>query len=289
MRKILITGAAGQLGQALQLALHDFEQTNIALHGNDSGMLACDITDPNQIREVISTTKPDVIINTAAMTDVDGNEREQELARRLNTDAVASILDAAGAIGAQVVQISSDYVFDGTGGPYLESDPVSPVSVYGKTKLASEKLVLADERHMVIRGNVLWGPDLNAPASFVRWVVHSLRNRKKIRVVEDQVNNPTLTTHLAEAIAVAIRKDGQGLYHYGGLEFCNRLTFAQQLARYFDLPGDLIQPTTTAELGQVAPRPLESGLICSKMKQELGVENFSNFEAFERAFPNTTR
>ncbi len=289
MRKVLITGAAGQLGQALQLALHDYEQINIDLYGNDSGIRACDITDPNQIRGVISATQPDVIINTAAMTNVDGNEREPELARRLNTDALATILDAAGAMGAQVVQISSDYVFDGTAGPYLESDPVSPVSVYGKTKLAAEELAIKDGRHMVIRGNVLWGPDLNAPASFVRWVVSSLQDRKEIRVVNDQVNNPTLTTHMAEAIAVAIREGAQGLYHYGGLEFCNRLTFARQLAQYFDLPGELIQSTTTAELGQLAPRPLESGLICSKMKQELGVENYNNFEAFERAFTHKTK
>jgi dTDP-4-dehydrorhamnose reductase len=284
--KILITGASGQLGHALR---HTYPATG-NLRFTDTlpdadEIIRMDISDWNQVKNQIESFQPDVIINTAAFTDVDGNEREPDKARLINTTGVEYLLRAGEQYGTRLVQISTDYVFDGTGGPYLETDRTSPLSVYGQTKLEAEKLLLTKGDHLVIRANVLFGSDLDSPASFVHWVVSSLREGKPIRVVDDQVNNPTLTTHLAGAIRLAVAENATGLYHYGGLEFMTRYQFAQKIARHFNLPIDHIEPVSTAELRQLAPRPLKSGLICSKMKMELPVTNFDIDEALAEAFP----
>ena len=286
MPKILITGAAGQLGQALQQVYRSSENllfTDTVTYSSNIQML--DISVRDQVKEQIDGFQPDVIINTAAFTDVDGNEREPDKARLINKTGVEYLLAAGEQYGTRVVQLSTDYVFDGTQGPYLENDPPAPLSVYGKTKLEAEQLLLTNGRHLVIRANVLFGPDLDSPASFVRWVVSSLTEGKSIRVVDDQVNNPTLTTHLAEAIRIAVDREATGLYHYGGLEFMTRYKFAQRIARWFHLSENLVEPISTAELKQLAPRPMRSGLICSKMKMELQVTNADIEEAFSEAFP----
>ena len=284
--RVFITGAAGQLGSALRQTLSkDMELVLTDTELADSGIVPCDITNRSQVRETIRTSKPDVIINTAAFTDVDGNERDPERADLVNTKGVKYLLEAAEEVDARLIQISTDYVFDGTSGPYLEADTPSPLSVYGSTKLAAEELVVTGGRHLVIRTNVLFGPDINAPASFIRWVASSLDAGKPIQVVDDQINNPTLTTHFAAAISEAIKQHATGLYHYGGLEFLTRYEFALRIGYHFNLPVNKITPITTADLGQLAPRPLLSGLICSKMKMDLNVENANITDALAEAFP----
>jgi dTDP-4-dehydrorhamnose reductase len=285
-RRILITGAAGQLGRALiRILEREAELLPIDRVRASDDIVLGDITDSAQVEEIVSGFKPDIIINTAAYTDVDGNERNRELAQLVNVKGVEYLVGAADRTGGRIIQISTDYVFNGQSGPYLESDPVDPISVYGRTKWEAEQLLSHRNTNLVVRTNVLIGPGHESPASFVRWVVQSLQAGKKIRVVNDQINNPTLTTHLAEAIAVAIQKEGQGLYHYGGLEFCSRYEFALKIAAYFDLSADDITPISTEELDQLAPRPLKSGLICSKMKIDLGVRNYNIEETLIQAFP----
>lgn len=256
-----------------------------AHQADGSGMAVCDVSNWGQVNEVVGTFAPQVIVNAAAFTDVDGNQREPDRARRINTQGVEHLLTAGKKVGAKMIQISTDYVFDGLAGPYLESDETGPLSVYGRTKLASERLVLDGNGHLVIRANVLFGPDMDAPASFVGWVVHALKEDRTISIVDDQVNNPTLTTHLAVAVGVAIEEGAVGLLHYGGLEFATRFDFARKIAQHFDLAAQGISPITTAELDQAAPRPLRSGLVCSKMKMELKVANFTLTDALSQAYP----
>ncbi|MCK4577740.1 MAG: dTDP-4-dehydrorhamnose reductase [Candidatus Marinimicrobia bacterium] len=284
--RILITGAAGQLGSALCAALeseYDLLRTDIAT--GPSADIALDITSAHQVDRLFSDHQPAVVINTAAFTDVDGNDREPETAQKINLLGVEHLVGAAARSGARVIQISTDYVFDGSNGPYLETDPVNPQSVYGHTKLAAEKITLAQGKNLVIRTNVLFGPDLTARASFVRWVVESLQADETIRVVDDQINNPTLTIHMADAIKIAVEREAAGLMHYGGLEFASRYQFARQIGEHFQLPLDNILPIATVELKQLAPRPLNGGLICSRMKMELGVENYNIRAALQAAFP----
>jgi len=284
--RILLTGALGQLGQALRAVFENrAELLPLDLKPTRSGVSSCDITQWPQVQQAAKAFRPDVIINAAAYTDVDGNERNPDLAEAVNARGVGHLLDAASAVGAKLVQISTDYVFDGMAGPYLENDPTHPMSVYGRTKLAAEKLVAERGGRLVIRANVLFGPDLDAQASFVRWVVQSLREGQPIRVVDDQINNPTLTTHLAEAVRAAVEQDATGLYHYGGLEFANRYEFAEKIADHFGLLTATMAPASTAELEQLAHRPLKSGLICSKMKMDLEVANYTISDALAQAFP----
>jgi len=284
--RILVTGALGQLGQVLAVVLSpgmDLLLTDLEPGGG--GVTPCDITSWEQVKETVRSFKPRFIVNAAAFTDVDGNEREPEKARLVNTTGVEHLLAAGVEVEARLVQVSTDYVFDGTAGPYLEGDKPAPLSVYGRTKLEAERLVLERDGHLVIRANVLFGPDIESQASFVRWVVNSLKEGKPIRVVNDQINNPTLTTHLAGAIRKALEQGAAGLYHYGGLEFASRYDFALKIARHFNLPVEGIATITTKELDQLAPRPLRGGLICSKIKMELNVTNANISEALSQAFP----
>ncbi len=255
------------------------------LEPGGSGVTPCDITSWEQVKETVRSFQPRFIVNAAAFTDVDGNEREPEKARLVNTTGVEHLLAAGVEVEARLVQVSTDYVFDGTAGPYLEGDKPAPLSVYGRTKLEAERLVLERDGHLVIRANVLFGPDIESQASFVRWVVNLLKEGKPIRVVNDQINNPTLTTHLAGAIGKALEQGAAGLYHYGGLEFASRYDFALKIARHFNLPVEGIATITTKELDQLAPRPLRGGLICSKVKMELNVTNANISEALSQAFP----
>ncbi|UCD39026.1 MAG: dTDP-4-dehydrorhamnose reductase [Fidelibacterota bacterium] len=286
--RVLITGAAGQLGRALARAMSSkMDLLFVDTIQATSDVTLCDITDQAQVEEAVRSFKPRFIVNTAAFTDVDGNEREPEKARDVNTTGVEYLLTASGEVGAQLVQVSTDYVFDGTAGPYLEEDEPAPLSVYGRTKLEAERNVLENGSHTVIRTNVLFGPYTESKASFVGWIVNSLRAGKALRIVDDQINNPTLTTHLAEAICSAIEEGATGLYHYGGLEFASRYEFTLKVARHFHLPTDGISPVATKELDQLAPRPLKSGLICSKMKMDLNVMNATISEALSEAFPES--
>ena len=286
--RILITGAAGQLGRALLPVLSEMGEilaTGRTASSNGGQLVACDVSRWPEVKQVVSGFEPRVIVNAAAYTNVDANERDPDRAKSVNVRGVEYLLAAGEKSGARLIQIGSDYVFDGHRGPYLEEDATNPTSVYGQTKLEAEKLVANSGTHLVIRTNLLFSPEKDSTASFVSWVVQSLSAGRTIRAVTDQIGNPTLTTHLAQAVARAVEREGTGLYHYGGLEFVSRYEFAHQIAAYFQLPADLIRPITTAELGQLAPRPLQSGLICSKMKLELGVENANLSQALRQAFP----
>lgn len=286
--RVLVTGARGQLGLALAQALSpEMELLLTDLVPGESGIVPLDITGWPQVKEVVQSFKPRFIVNAAALTDVDGNEREPEKAQLVNTTGVKYLLDAGKKVGATLLQMSTDYVFDGKAGPYLESDKTAPLSVYGRTKLESEQLVLEGGDNLVIRGNVLFGPNIESKASFVAWVVNSLKAGKPIRLVSDQINNPTLTTHIAEAIRTALAQEAAGLYHYGGLEFVDRYEFALKIAQHFNLPTNTMTAITTEELNQLAPRPLKGGLICSKMKMELNVVNTNIAEALSQAFPRS--
>ncbi len=281
-RRVLITGAGGQLATALGRTLAD--QYNILVVGEfeQHGPL-CDLTDWKQVQATVAAFKPAIIINTAAVTNVDLNDAQPELAQAVNTRGVEYLMTASEKF-ARLVQISTDYVFDGSAGPYLEADLPNPINVYGQTKLAADLLVLEHPGNLVVRANVLYGGQDGSEASFVRWVIRSLEAGDTIRIVDDQVNNPTLTDHLAQAISRAIDQDGAGLYNYGGLEFLDRYAFACKIARHFGLPADLIEPIKTAELEQLAPRPLSSGLICSKMIVDLGVKNYAIEDSLNYGF-----
>ncbi len=275
--RILIIGSNGMLGQRL---------TEFYKLSGDVEIMTCsaedesfikgveykkiDIRERTDIKNVVMKFFPDVIINTAAYTNVDGAESEKELAWQINVVGVKNIAMYAQAIDAHVIHISSDYIFDGENGPYYETDKPNPISYYGRSKLASEnELIVSGVRNSIVRTNVLYGPAKYGRPDFVRWVVNSLRDKKNIRIVTDQFGNPTFIDDLVFGIDKIVETKAEGIYNIGGKDFVTRFEFTNLIAEYFNLNKDLITPILTEELKQPARRPLKSGLLIEKAIAEL--------------------
>ena len=276
--RILITGANGMLGQR---AVEYFSNQNkkVELLGtsiepepvySNADYISCDLTERESIKKLVYNFCPDVIINTAAFTNVDLSGTERETAWKVNVKAVEYLAESARVLDAHLIHISSDYIFDGKRGPYTENDAPNPIGYYGRTKLASENVLrISGTNFTIIRTNVLYGIAKNSRPDFVKWVVNSLRQNKQIRIVTDQINNPTFIDDLVQAINKIIDYKKTGIYNIGGKEFLSRFDFTIKIADYFNLDKNLITPIKTEELKQPAKRPLKSGLITLKAETEL--------------------
>lgn len=285
--RILIFGSNGMLGQrAVEFYLNykNIELLSSSLE-NESvtpkvDYICCDITERSQVKKIIYDFCPDFILNAAAYTNVDLSESERESAWKLNVKAVEYIAEAARAIDAHIIHLSTDYIFDGKNGPYSENDTPSPVGYYGRTKLASENaLKLNGVKNTIIRTNVLYGIAKNSRPDFVRWVVNSLRAGKEIKIVTDQINNPTFIDDLVQAVNKIIDFKKEGIFNIGGKEFLSRYEFTLQIADYFNLDKKLIKPIKTSDLNQPARRPLKSGLLTIKAQTELDYKPISIIES----------
>jgi len=271
--RILITGAFGQLGHALQSVLskksnYELICTGRRIKKGQEG-IPLDIRNQVALKEIINTTAPDILINLAAMTNVDACELNPKLAGEINVAGLQHICDS---FKGKIIHLSTDYVFDGTSGPYKEDDPLNPISIYGKTKLASEHILLEkDIKNLVIRGNVLYDYSPHTSASFLNWVVSSLKNNQEIKVVEDQFNNPTWTRSMSDIIELSIENDLEGIIHWGDSVHISRYEFAKLIAKKFSLNDSLIKPVLTSELNQPARRPLQSGLSTEKLVNMLDI------------------
>lgn len=275
-KSILITGASGQLGNSVLKQLYGkYELLATDINTNNSDIVdipfsVLDVTKSEQIKSTISNYNPDVIINLAAMTDVDGCELNPDKAYLLNTKAIEMLSND---FNGQFIQISTDYVFDGYNGPYSEDDDTNPLSIYGKTKLKAEKILQEYKNNCcILRTNVLFDYFNETEASFIKWVIDSLNSNKSINVVNDQWNNPTWTQSLAETIELVINKNVKGIYNYGGADYLNRFEFAHIIADIFDLNKTLILPINTESLNQAAPRPLKGGLKTVKIEKEFDIK-----------------
>jgi dTDP-4-dehydrorhamnose reductase len=284
--RVLIVGCNGLLGQNL-LRTAPSGHSLIGLARHPQAVLserlgtyhARDIADPATWDFVRDTLKPDFIFNAAAYTDVDGCERDPELARRVNRDAVRAMAQT----GIPLVHLSTDYVFDGTAGPYSEEDDVEPLSTYGRIKLESEaEALMGSPKNLVVRTMWVWGnakatgdSGSGAKKSFTDFVRESLQAGKPARIVSDQVGNPTLAEDLALAIWVLVGSKCSGIYHVSGSDRISRLDWAQRVAKFYGLDSAehaaLITPITTAELNLPAARPLQSGLRGDKLERDTGL------------------
>ena len=268
--KILITGAFGQLGNSLKnfLSINDeVFRTGLNIPTGGKG-LQLNIVDKIMLKDIISSISPDVIINLAALTNVDFCESNPEIAKEVNTNGVQNLVDV---FSGKIIHLSTDYVFDGLKGPYKEEDQINPISVYGKTKYDAEKIVLDKNNNLVLRTNVLYDMLGNNKASFLNWVVNNLKNKNSIQVVNDQFNNPTWTESIAEILVNCLNKDMSGLYHWGDQDYLSRYDFAIKIAESYNLKSDLIKQISTSQLKQMAPRPLNGGLDQSKLKKYLNI------------------
>jgi len=285
--RILITGSNGMLGQRtaqfygskenIELLATSVEEKSVIDYVE---YVSCDIKCRDEIKKVVYDYCPDFIVHTAAFTNVDLSEKLREDAWKINVKGVEYIAEAARTIDAHIIHISTDYLFDGKDGPYSENDTPNPIGYYGRTKLASENaLRISGTLFTILRTNVLYGIALNSRPDFVRWVVNSLSKEEQIRIVKDQINNPTFIDDLVQGINKIIEFRKTGVYNIGGQEFLSRYEFSLRIADYFGLDKNLITAITTEELNQPAKRPLKSGLVILKAETELGYKPHTIIES----------
>lgn|SRR5262249_12714061 len=248
--KIMIAGAGGQLGRSLQSLL---ESTDLlALSRQDM-----DVIDLDAVRAQVSTNRPDIVINCSAFNDVDGAESDHESAYRSNAVGPRNLALAAAECDARVLHVSTDYVFDGLSSrPYHEYDRPNPLSVYGKSKLAGERAVIAaNPRHFIVRTSWLYHEEgRNFPNTIL-----GLAKSQELRVVNDQVGSPTYAPHLAEAILRLIETEAYGTYHLAGRGGTSWYELTRTLLRELAINAPVV-PVSTVEYPRPAPRPRHSAL-----------------------------
>jgi dTDP-4-dehydrorhamnose reductase len=261
MTRWLITGGTGMVATDLRAALHDRDVEVIA-----PGKADLDITDFAAVKRMVDEQQPSVIINCAAYTKVDAAEENENLATAINGSAVELLARAAG--DALLVQLSTDFVFDGSKRtPYEINDPTSPLSAYGRSKLLGEQSVMDANRFLLVRTSWLFG--VNGP-NFVEAIRKQIVKGNSLRVVDDQRGRPTYTPHLADAIVRLISCGATGIVHYADAPECTWYDFARAIAEEMgsDVP---IEPVSTAEFPRPATRPAYSVLSTERYEHITGV------------------
>jgi dTDP-4-dehydrorhamnose reductase len=282
-KKILLTGANGLLGQKLVdlipaqggfdlIATGRGENRNPISESTPYEYIKLDITNRDEVLEVIGKTKPDYIIHTAAMTNVDQCEEDKEGCWKNNVDAVQYLVEAAEKNNSFLLHLSTDFIFDGANGPYLEEANPNPISYYGESKLAAEKIVLEATCQWAIARTVLvygLAHDMSR-SNIILWVKQSLENGKSIQVVNDQWRTPTLAEDLAMGCFLIVKHTKTGVFNISGSDLLNPFQMATMTANYFNLDKNLIQETDGSKFQQKAKRPPKTGFIIKKAENLLG-------------------
>ncbi|MCS4541644.1 MAG: dTDP-4-dehydrorhamnose reductase [Euryarchaeota archaeon] len=272
--KILITGASGLLGSKI-VELNKDRYEIIPTHSTQPfhpNSVKMDIIVGENVLQVFNKFRPNVVIHTAAETNVDRCESYKNEAWKVNVEGTRNIAEACKNANAKLIFISTDYIFNGEKGLYNEEDKPNPINYYGLTKLKGEEIVRAHcEDYIIARPSVLYGWHLKK-TNYVTWVINSLKQGKRIDVVEDHYNSPTLADNLAEAVLRTIETDANGTYHIAGSERINRCDFALKIAEAFKLDKTLINSIKMEDLKVwIAKRPKDSSLSVDKAQKELKV------------------
>ena len=280
--KILITGTNGLLGQKLVEHYQNDPAVEVIATGkgknrNSPGnyhYAPMDITSENQVNATIGRTVPDVIINTAAMTNVDQCETEKEACWKLNVTAVENLVNACATNSSFLIHLSTDFVFDGKNGPYKEEDLPNPLSYYAESKLSAEKILEAsDIKWAVVRTVLVYGiaQDMSR-SNIILWVKQNLENGRPIKVVNDQWRTPTLAEDLARGCALIAEKKEAGIFHISGKDMLTPYEMAIKTALFFKLNSSLIEKVDGSVFTQPAKRPTKTGFKLDKSRDVLGYE-----------------
>jgi dTDP-4-dehydrorhamnose reductase len=255
--KLLVTGAAGMLGRDVMLAAENAGHEVVGF-----GHAELDVTDAEAVAGKVEAERPGVVVNCAAWTDVDGAEEREAEATRVNGEGAGNVAAAAAAVGASVVCVSSDYVFDGSkGAPYVETDQTAPLSAYGRSKLAGEEATrAANKRHFVVRSSWLFG---TGGPNFVETMLRLAADHGEVLVVRDQVGSPTYTWHLAYGIVRLIEGVEFGIHHMAAAGACSWYEFAREIFDQAKVDCKVMSATTEM-LGRPAPRPAYSALASQR-------------------------
>lgn len=244
--------------------------------------LKLDLIQADHVYKIFAEIKPDIVVNTTALHNVDYCEENKNQATQVNMEIVRTLYDNSEKFNSRLVHMSTDYVFDGKATrPYTESDKALPISVYGQSKLDGEN-VIAESNHVVIRPSVVYGwtplelagttSSSGKPMNFALWVLTKLNKKEPLKIVTDQFASSTLADSLAESILKIAETNHSGLYHVSGLSCESRYDFTVKLAEKFGYDTSLISPTTSTSFVQKAKRPSYSCLDCQKAIKEFGLK-----------------
>jgi dTDP-4-dehydrorhamnose reductase len=269
--RALVIGVSGQVGAALVKALRERGHEAIGTYATHEvpDATPLDVRDEAQTEHLVAYAKPDWILCAGGLTHVDRCEDEPETAFGVNRDGPLHLARMGQRYGAGFVYYSTDYVFDGTAGPYGEDDPPKPLSVYGRSKAEGERAVLdAVRRSLVIRTSVVYGVE-RQEKNFVYQLLRSARGDRKLRPASDQRTNPTYSPDLAAANVELCEREMTGIWHLAGAQVMDRLEFSRLVLGAWGMEDGWLQPVKTAELRQKAVRPLNGGLRIEKAQAAL--------------------
>lgn len=277
MKKVLITGANGLLGQAL---INTLKEKYVVLGTGIEEKSAqvevgwkyerLDITEAQMCKEIFNIFLPEIVVNAASYTNVDSCEKEKELCWQVNVKSVENLAKLARNSKSHLIHYSTDYVFDGKHGPYGEGERPSPLGYYGKSKLSSENVLnQLGCQFTIARTCVLYGIGKQVKKNFFLWVLENLEAGIQMRIVTDQYNNPTLVDDLALGTQQIIENRALGIYHLGGKEYLSRYDFSLKVCEVFNMPKELIIPVESKQLNQQARRPLRGGLKIDLAQKKL--------------------
>jgi dTDP-4-dehydrorhamnose reductase len=278
--RILVTGSNGLLGQKLSQLIQNQPMHHLIATARGKSAIkissgeyhTLDVTEPHAVMDIMSHTKPDVIINAAAMTLVDKCELEQQACWTANVTSMENLVKACEATNTHLVHVSTDFIFDGSHGPLDENAIPNPINFYGKSKLAAEEVLKASKvEYCIARTVLVYGITADMGRSnIVLWVKESLENGKTIQVVNDQFRTPTLAEDLASGCFLAATKKAKGIYNISGSDFITPYDIAIKTAEFFNLDKSLIKPANSTTFKQPAARPLVTGFVIDKARKELG-------------------
>ena len=284
--RVLITGSNGLLGQKLLYKLR--QDSSVQLVATSKGKnrvsnkdgytyVSLDITNKDEVEKVIADQEPNVVINTAAMTNVDLCEDKQHECDALNVDAVGFLADVCERIDAHLIQISTDFIFDGEDGPYKEDDVPHPLSYYGLSKLKSEQLLQAHSvKWTILRTIIVFGVGKNlSKGNIVLWAKGALEKGDPLNIIDDQFRAPTLAEDLADICILAAKKKALGIFNASGKDIMSIYEIVERVAKYYGNSTDNLNKISTAILNQKAVRPPKTGFILDKSINELGYKPHS--------------
>jgi dTDP-4-dehydrorhamnose reductase len=282
MVKVLLIGANGFLGlKLIPLLGQEYEvyaaDVKLDLIPQGYRSITIDITSSSSVDNIISKIRPDICINTAAMTNVDVCEEQPELAEKINAQGPANIARAMKRVGGKLLHISTDFVFDGAKGNYIEDDKPNPISVYGSTKLRGEEFIQqSGVPAMICRTSVLYGwPTPGVHANYFSWAYNALKAGQTLRIVKDQITTATLAEDLAQFIVKVLPKFTPGILHTTGPEPLDKYEFVDKMIKFYNFSPHLLQPVDF--FAQKARRPPNSSLNTAKI-QKMNIHTFRTLD-----------
>jgi len=286
MKTILVTGSNGLLGQKITEKI--LKEGRVKLIATSKGAnrypavrgyqyVEMDILDFDQVKQILKIHQPDAVIHTAAMTNVDTSEENKALCDQLNVQATKNLVSICEAYRIHFIHLSTDFIFDGSAGPYREEDVPRPLSYYGETKLKAEDAVKASKvSWAILRTILVYGINSDMSRSnIVLWAKSALEKGQPIQVVNDQWRTPTLVEDLAEACLLAVENNAKGIYHISGKDYMSIADLVKKVADYWMLDQSLISQISSESLNQTAKRPAKTGFILDKAMNDLNYQPHS--------------